>query len=76
MLASGEEITIEDTGLTQVTAALSEKSAANKRITRGAIIRVMQLEKKMGHRSTTGCRSSICFCQCGGWLYTFSNWRL
>ena len=46
MLASGEEITIEDTGLTQVTAALSEKSAANKRITRGAIIRVMQLEKK------------------------------
>ncbi len=46
MLASGEEITIEDTGLTQATAALSEKSAANKRITRGAIIRVMQLEKK------------------------------
>ena len=46
MLASGEEITIEDAGLTQVTAALSEKSAANKRITRGAIIRVMQLEKK------------------------------
>ena len=46
MLASGEEISIEDTGLTQVTAALSEKSAANKRITRGAIIRVMQLEKK------------------------------
>jgi penicillin-binding protein 1A len=46
MLASGEEITIEDTGLTQVTAALSDKSAANKRITRGAIIRVMQLEKK------------------------------
>lgn len=46
MLASGEEITIEDTGLTQVTSALSEKSAANKRITRGAIIRVMQLEKK------------------------------
>ncbi len=46
MLASGEEITIEDTGLMQATAALSEKSAANKRITRGAIIRVMQLEKK------------------------------
>jgi len=46
MLTSGEEITIEDTGLTQVTGALSEKSAANKRITRGAIIRVMQLEKK------------------------------
>ena len=46
MLASGEEITIEDTGLTQVASALSEKSAANKRITRGAIIRVMQLEKK------------------------------
>ena len=46
MLASGEEITIEDAGLTQATAALSEKSAANKRITRGAIIRVMQLEKK------------------------------
>ena len=48
MLASGEEITIEDTGLTQVASALSEKSAANKRITRGAIIRVMQLEKKWG----------------------------
>ena len=46
MLASGEEITIEDTGLTQVASVLSEKSAANKRITRGAIIRVMQLEKK------------------------------
>jgi penicillin-binding protein 1A len=46
MLASGEEITIEDTGLTQVAGALSEKSAANKRITRGAIIRVIQLEKK------------------------------
>ena len=46
MLASGEEISIEETGLAQVTAALSEKSAANKRITRGAIIRVMQLEKK------------------------------
>lgn len=46
MLASGEEITIEDTGLTQVVGALSEKAAANKRITRGAIIRVMQFEKK------------------------------
>lgn len=46
MLASGEEITIEDTGLTQVASALSEKSAANKRISRGAIIRVMQFEKK------------------------------
>lgn len=46
MLASGEEITIEDTGLTQVVGALSEKAAANKRITRGAIIRVMQIEKK------------------------------
>jgi penicillin-binding protein 1A len=46
MLASGEEITIEDTGLTQVTGALSDKAAANRRITRGAIIRVMQIEKK------------------------------
>lgn len=46
MLASGEEIVIEDTGLTQVASALSEKAAANRRITRGAIIRVMQSEKK------------------------------
>ena len=42
LLASGEEITIQDAGLTQAAPALTEKMPANKRIRRGAIIRVMQ----------------------------------
>ncbi len=42
LLASGEEITIQDTGLGQAASSLTDKVPANKRIRRGAIIRVMQ----------------------------------
>ena len=42
LMASGEEITIQDTGLGQAASALTDKVPANKRIRRGAIIRVMQ----------------------------------
>ena len=42
LLASGEEITIQDTGLGLAASALTEKTPANRRIRRGAIIRVMQ----------------------------------
>lgn len=42
LLASGEEITIQETGLGQAASSLTDKVAANKRIRRGAIIRVMQ----------------------------------
>jgi penicillin-binding protein 1A len=42
LLASGEEITIQDTGLGMATSALTDKTPANRRIRRGAIIRVMQ----------------------------------
>jgi penicillin-binding protein 1A len=45
ILASGDEITVGDTGLGQAVNALGEKVSANRRIKRGAIIRVMQLEK-------------------------------
>jgi penicillin-binding protein 1A len=40
--AAGEEITITGPGLSFVTAALSEKAAQNRRIKRGAVIRVIQ----------------------------------
>ncbi|MGZ3241870.1 MAG: penicillin-binding protein 1A, partial [Burkholderiaceae bacterium] len=46
VLSSGEEINISGTGLSFVTSALSEKSASNRRIKRGAIIRVTQDEKQ------------------------------
>lgn len=42
LLASGEEIAIQDTGLGLAASALTEKTPANRRIRRGAIIRVMQ----------------------------------
>ena len=42
LLASGEEITIQDAGLGLAASALTEKTPANRRIRRGAIIRVMQ----------------------------------
>ena len=42
LLASGEEITIQDAGLGLATSALTDKTPANRRIRRGAIIRVMQ----------------------------------
>jgi penicillin-binding protein 1A len=42
LLASGEEITIANTELGAAAAALTDKMPANKRIRRGAIIRVMQ----------------------------------
>lgn len=42
LLASGEEITIQAAGLGAAAAALTDKMPANKRIRRGAIIRVMQ----------------------------------
>jgi penicillin-binding protein 1A len=42
LLASGEEITIQDAGLGMATSALTDKTPANRRIRRGAIIRVMQ----------------------------------
>ena len=42
VLASGEEITISDGGLGMAASALTDKTPANKRIRRGAIIRVMQ----------------------------------
>ena len=42
LMASGEEITIQDAGLGQAAVALTDKVPANKRIRRGAIIRVMQ----------------------------------
>jgi len=42
LLASGEEITIQDAGLGMATSALPDKTPANRRIRRGAIIRVMQ----------------------------------
>jgi penicillin-binding protein 1A len=45
-LSSGEEINISGTGLSFVTSALSEKTASNRRIRRGAIIRVTQDEKQ------------------------------
>lgn len=45
LLASGEEITIQETGLGTAASALTDKVAANKRIKRGAIIRVMQEDK-------------------------------
>ncbi len=41
VLASGEEIRIEDTGLTFAASGLSVKTPANKRIQRGAVIRVV-----------------------------------
>ncbi|MGZ3253293.1 MAG: penicillin-binding protein 1A, partial [Burkholderiaceae bacterium] len=46
VLSSGEEIDISGTGLSFVTSALSEKTASNRRIKRGAIIRVTQDEKQ------------------------------
>jgi penicillin-binding protein 1A len=42
VLASGEEITITGSGLSFAASALSEKAAPNRRIKRGAVIRVMQ----------------------------------
>ncbi len=45
ILASGEEINISDTGLGQASYALSDKVSANRRIRRGAIIRVMQMDQ-------------------------------
>lgn len=42
VLASGEEITITGPGLSFAASALSEKAAPNRRIKRGAIIRVIQ----------------------------------
>lgn len=44
VLASGEEITMTGTGLAQAASALGEKAAPNRRIKRGAIIRVVQEE--------------------------------
>ncbi|MFZ6874820.1 penicillin-binding protein 1A [Undibacterium sp. Di27W] len=41
VLSSGEEIRIEDTGLTFAASGLSAKTPANKRIQRGAVIRVV-----------------------------------
>ena len=41
VLASGEEIRIEDSGLTFAASGLSTKTPANKRIQRGAVIRVV-----------------------------------
>jgi penicillin-binding protein 1A len=48
VLASGEEITINGPGLTFAASALSEKAPPNKRIRRGAIIRVSQEGKVWG----------------------------
>jgi penicillin-binding protein 1A len=45
VLASGEEIQISGTGLTFAASGLSTNAPANKRIQRGAVIRVMQEEK-------------------------------
>ena len=45
LLASGEEITIGEAGLGQAVNALGDKVSSNRRIKRGAIIRVMQMEK-------------------------------
>ncbi|MBI3285338.1 MAG: penicillin-binding protein 1A [Burkholderiales bacterium] len=42
VLASGEEIKIEEAGLSFAASGLSAKAPANKRIQRGAVIRVMQ----------------------------------
>src|SRR5450830_32412 len=42
VLADGEEITINDAGLSFAAAGLTTKVPANKRIQRGAVIRVMQ----------------------------------
>ncbi len=42
MLASGEEVTIADTGIGMAASALGEKAPANRRIRRGAIIRLVQ----------------------------------
>jgi penicillin-binding protein 1A len=42
LLASGEEIAIQDAGLGLGASALTDKTPANRRIRRGAIIRVMQ----------------------------------
>ncbi|MFM8466426.1 MAG: penicillin-binding protein 1A [Oxalobacteraceae bacterium] len=42
LLASGEEITVQETGLGQAASSLTDKVPTNKRIRRGAIIRVMQ----------------------------------
>jgi penicillin-binding protein 1A len=42
VLASGEEITISDAGLGMAASSLTDKVPANKRIRRGAIIRVLQ----------------------------------
>ncbi|MGB4344805.1 MAG: penicillin-binding protein 1A, partial [Burkholderiaceae bacterium] len=42
LLASGEEVTIKEAGVAQASSALSEKVAANRRIKRGAIIRLIQ----------------------------------
>lgn len=42
LLASGEEITISDAGLGSAASALTDKVPANRRIKRGAIIRIMQ----------------------------------
>ncbi|MCM0043146.1 MAG: penicillin-binding protein 1A [Burkholderiaceae bacterium] len=42
LLASGEEVTITDGGLGMAASALTEKAPTNKRIRRGAIIRLMQ----------------------------------
>src|SRR5690606_16891338 len=46
VLASGEEITISGTDLRFVASALSEKAAPNRRIRRGAVIRVVKQGKK------------------------------
>ncbi len=42
LLASGEEVTIKEAGVAQASSALNEKVAANRRIKRGAIIRLIQ----------------------------------
>src|SRR5690606_23164751 len=46
VLASGEEITISGTELRFVASALNEKAAPNRRIRRGAVIRVVKQGKK------------------------------
>ncbi len=45
MTASGEEITITGAGLSMAKGWLAEKAAPNRRVRRGAVIRVMQEEK-------------------------------
>jgi penicillin-binding protein 1A len=55
ILASGEEIRMDEAGISFAASGLSAKAPANKRIQRGAVIRVMQEGKTGSSRRCLKC---------------------